>query len=126
MKRGVHISGTILVESTHHYPKFAHIVTTLVNEKIMGFDCPILDISDSKMGKVGLVILVDMSTTMVPREGNRHLKLARKNLKCWKQPSIYAWPIASIELKRIDDVSLLSVQLHHNYIIRRKWNGVCK
>ncbi len=36
IKRGVHISGTILVESTHHYPKFPHIVTTLVNEKNYG------------------------------------------------------------------------------------------
>ncbi len=75
----------------------------------MGFDCPILDISDSKMGKVGLVILVDMSTTMAPKEGDRHLKLARKNLKCWKQPSIYAWTIANSGLKRIDDVSLLII-----------------
>jgi hypothetical protein len=80
-----------------------------VNEKNMGFDCPILDISDSKMGKVGLVILVDMSTTMAPKEGDRHLKLARKNLKCWKQPSIYAWTIANSGLKRIDDVSLLII-----------------
>jgi len=53
-----------------------------VNDKIMGFDCPILHISDSKMGKVGLAILVDMSTLMAPaREGNGHLKLTRKNLK---------------------------------------------
>ncbi len=99
-------------------------------KKITGFDCPILDISDSKMGKVGLVILVDMSTTTALREGNRHLKLTRKNLKCWKQPSIYAWLIANSGLKGIDDVSLLiineeCVQLHHNYTIRRKWNGVC-
>jgi hypothetical protein len=57
-------------------PKCLHVVTTLVNEKITGFDCPILDISDSKMGKVGLVILVDMSTNMAPtREGDRYLKL---------------------------------------------------
>ena len=66
MKRGVHISGTILTEATEHYPKWPYHVTTLVNEKIMGFDCPILDINDSKLGKVGLVILVDMSTNMVP------------------------------------------------------------
>ncbi len=78
-----------------------------MNEKIMGFDCPILDINDSKMGKVGLVILVDMSTNMAPRESDKQLKLTRKNLKCWKQPSIFAWPIANSGLKRIDDVSLL-------------------
>ena len=59
------------------------------------------------MGKVGLVILVDMSTTMAPREGNRHLKFTRKYLKCWKQPSIYALPIVNSGLKRIDGVSLL-------------------
>jgi hypothetical protein len=73
----------------------------------MGFDCPILDINDNKMGKVGLVILVDMSTNMAPRERDKHLKLTRKNLKCWKQPSIYAWPIENSGLKRINDVSLL-------------------
>jgi hypothetical protein len=104
-------------------------------KKVTGFDCPILDISDSKIGKVVLVILVDMSTNVVPtREGNRHLKLTRKNLKYWKQPSIYAWPIVNSGLKRIDGVSLLllndlckeCVQLHHNYTIRRKWNRVCK
>ena len=59
------------------------------------------------MGKVGLVILVDMSTTMAPREGNRHLKLTRKNLKYWKQPSIYAWPIVNSGLKIIDGAGLL-------------------
>jgi hypothetical protein len=108
MKRGVHITGTITVETTQHHPKCLHVVTTLVNEKIAGFDCSILDISDSKKGKVGLVILVDMSTHMVPtREGNRHLKLTRKNLKYWKQPSIYAWLIVNSGLKRIDGVSLL-------------------
>ncbi len=73
----------------------------------MGFDCPILDINDSKMGKVGLVILVDMSTNMAPRERDKHLKPTRKYLKCWKQPSIYARQIANSSLKRIDDVSLL-------------------
>ncbi len=72
----------------------------------MEFDCPILDINDSKMGKEGLVILVDMSTNMVPTESNKHLKLT-KNLKCWKQPSIYAWPIENSGLKEINDVSLL-------------------
>jgi hypothetical protein len=87
MKRGVHIPGTITVETTQYHPKCLHLVTALVNEKNTGFDCPILDISDSKMGKVGLVILVDVSTNMAPtREGDRHLKLLRKNLKYWKQP----------------------------------------
>jgi hypothetical protein len=82
MKRRVHITGTITVETTQHHPKCVHVVTTLVNEKITGFDCLILDISDGKMGKVGLVILVDMSTNMAPtREGDRHLKLTRENLK---------------------------------------------
>ena len=85
MKRGLQISGTITTEGTEHYDKCPCNVTTLVNEKIMGFDCPILDINDSKIGKVGLVILVDMSTNMAPaREGDGHLKLTRKNLKCWK------------------------------------------
>jgi hypothetical protein len=108
MKRGVHITGTITVETTQHHPKCLHVVTTLVNEKITRFDCPILDISDSKMGKVGLVILVDMPTNMAPtREGDRKLKLTRKNLKYWKQPSIYAWPIVNSGLKKIDGVSLL-------------------
>jgi galactokinase len=79
MKRGVHITGTITMEATHHHSKCIHLVTTLVNEKIMGFDCPILDISDSKMGKVGLAILVDMKTKMgTPTEGNRNIKLVRK------------------------------------------------
>jgi hypothetical protein len=60
------------------------------------------------MGKVGLAILVDMSTNMATtREGDGHLKLTRKNLKCWKQPSIYAWPIVNSGLKRIDGVGLL-------------------
>ncbi len=63
MKRGVHITGTIMMVATHHHPTCLHLLTTFVNEKITGFDCPILDISDSKMGKVGLAILVDMSTT---------------------------------------------------------------
>jgi hypothetical protein len=36
MKRGVHISGTILTEATQHYPKWPYHVTTLVNEKIWG------------------------------------------------------------------------------------------
>ena len=53
MKRGVHISGTMSTEATEHYPKWLIHVTTLVNEKNMGFDCPILDIKDSKLGKVG-------------------------------------------------------------------------
>jgi hypothetical protein len=89
MKRGVHITGTITMEATHHHSRCLHLVTTLVNEKIMGFDCPILDISDSKMGKVGLAILVDMSTNMAPtRKGDGHIKLVRKNMKCWGQPSI--------------------------------------
>ena len=109
MKRGVQISGTITTERTEHYPKCPYHVTTLVNEKIMGFDCPILDINDSKLGKVGLVILVDMSTNMVPTESNKHLKLTRKNLRCWKQPSIYAWPIENSGLKEINDVSLLII-----------------
>ena len=104
MKRGVHITGIITREETHYHSKCVHLVTTLVNEKIMGYDCPILDISDSKMGRVGLAILVDMKT---PMEGNRIKKLARKNMKYWGQPSIYAWPIANSRLKRIDDVSLL-------------------
>ena len=103
MKRGVHITGTITTETTQHHPKCVHVVTTLVNEKIMGFDCPILDISDSKMGKVGLTILVDMTTNM---PNPRHLKLTRKNLKCWKQPSVYAWPIINSGLKKIDNQSL--------------------
>ena len=108
MKRGVHITGTITMEATHHHPTCLHPLTTLVNEKIMGFDCPILDISDSKMGKVGLAILVDMSPLMAPaREGDGHLKFTRKNLKLWKQPSIYAWPIVNSGLKRIDGVGLL-------------------
>ena len=108
MKRGVHITGTITMEATHHHSRCLHLVTTLVNEKIMGFDCPILDISDSKMGKVGLAILVDMSTNMAPtREGNGHLKLTKKNMKCWGQPSIYAWPIVNSGLKRIDGAGLL-------------------
>ena len=108
MKRGVHITGTITMEATHHHPTCLQLLTTLVNEKITGFDCPILDISDSKMGKVGLVILVDMSPLMAPaREGDGHLKFTRKNLKCWKQPSIYAWPIENSGLKRIDGVGLL-------------------
>ena len=59
------------------------------------------------MCKVGLVILVDMSTNMAPRESDKHLKFISKYLKCWKQPSIYAWLIANSGLKRIDDVSLL-------------------
>jgi hypothetical protein len=80
-----------------------------VNEKIMGFDCPILDINDSKQGKVGLVVLVDMSTNKVPTESNNHLKPTRKNLRCWKQPSIYAWPIENSGLKEINDVSLLII-----------------
>ena len=109
MKRGVQISGTIMTERTEHYPKCPYNVTTLVNEKIMGFDCPILDINDSKLGKVGLVILVDMSTNMVPTESDKHLKLTRKNLRCWKQPSIYAWPIENSGLKKINDVSLLII-----------------
>ena len=109
MKRGVQISGTITTERTEHYPKCPYQVTTLVNEKIMGFDCPILDINDSKLGKVGLVILVDMSTNMVPTESDKHLKLTRKNLRCWKQPSIYAWPIENSGLKEIIDVSLLII-----------------
>ena len=108
MKRGVHITGTITMEATHHHPTCLHLLTTLVNEKITGFDCPILDISDSKMGKVGLAILVDMSPLMAPaREGDGYLKLTRKNLKRWKQPSIYAWPIVNSGLKRIDGVGLL-------------------
>jgi hypothetical protein len=108
MKRGVHITGTITMEATHHHPTCLHLLTTLVNEKITGFDCPILDISDSKMGKVGLAILVDMSTNMAPtREGNGHLKLTKKNMKCWGQPSIYAWPIVNSGLKRIDGAGLL-------------------
>ena len=108
MKRGVHITGTITMEATHHHPTCLHLLTTLVNEKITGFDCPILDISDSKMGKVGLAILVDMSPLMAPaRECNGYLKLTRKNLKRWKQPSIYAWPIVNSGLKRIDGVGLL-------------------
>jgi hypothetical protein len=108
MKRGVHITGTITMEATHHYPTCLHLLTTLVNDKIMGFDCPILDISDSKMGKVGLAILVDMKTKIgTPTEGNRNIKLVRKNMKCWGQPSIYAWPIVNSGLKRIDGVGLL-------------------
>jgi hypothetical protein len=85
-------------------------------KNIMEFDCPILDINDSKMGKVGLVILVDMSTNMVPTESNKHLKLTRKILKCWKQPSIYAWPIENSglckrEQKRCSIDTLLSYGL---------------
>jgi hypothetical protein len=80
MKRRVHISGTILTKATEYYHTYPIHLTTLVNEKIMGFDCSILDINDSKIGKVGLVILVDMSTNMVPTESNKHLKLTRKNL----------------------------------------------
>ena len=34
MKRGVHITGTITVETTQHHPKCLHVVTTLVNEKL--------------------------------------------------------------------------------------------
>ena len=104
MKRGVHITGIIAMEETHYHSKCIHLETTLVNEKIMGFDCPILDISDSKMGRVGLAILVDMETTMV---GNRIKKLVRKNMKYWTQPSIYAWPIVNSGLKIIDGVGLL-------------------
>ena len=92
------------MEATHYHSKCIHLETTLVNEKIMGFDCPILDISDSKMGRVGLAILVDMETTMV---GNRIKKLVRKNMKYWTQPSIYAWPIVNSGLKIIDGVGLL-------------------
>lgn len=109
MKRGVHISGTISTEATEYYHKYPIHLTTLVNEKIMGFDCPILDINDSKQGKVGLVVLVDMSTNKVPTESDKHLKLTRKNLRCWKQPSIYAWPIENSGLKEINDVSLLII-----------------
>jgi hypothetical protein len=106
MKRGVHITGTITMEATHHHPTCLHVLTTLVNDKVTGFDCPILDISDSKMGKVGLAILVDMSPLMAPaREGD--IKFTRKNLKRWTQPSIYAWPIVNSGLKRIDGVGLL-------------------
>ena len=104
MKRGVHITGAITMEETHYHSKCIHLETTLVNEKIMGFDCPILDISDSKMGRVGLAILVDMETTMV---GNRIKKPVRKNMKYWTQPSIYAWPIVNSGLKIIDGVGLL-------------------
>jgi len=104
MKRGVHITGIITREETHYHYKCVHLVTTLVNEKIMGYDCPILDISDSKMGRVGLAILVDMKT---PMEGNRIKKLARKNMKYWGQPSIYAWPIVHSGLKIIDGTGLL-------------------
>ena len=78
-------------------------------KKIMGFDCPILDINDSKLGKVGLVVLVDMSTNKVPTESDKHLKITRKNLRCWKQPSIYAWPIKNSGLKEINDVSSLLI-----------------
>jgi len=109
MKRGVQISGTITTKGTEHYPKWPYHVTTLVNEKIMGFACPILDINDSKQGKVGLVVLVDMSTNKVPTESDKHLKITRKNLRCWKQPSIYAWPIENSGLKEINDVSLLII-----------------
>lgn len=109
MKRGLQISGTITTEGTEHYDKCPCNVTTLVNEKIMGFDCPILDINDSKQGKVGLVVLVDMSTNKVPTESDKHLKITRKNLRCWKQPSIYAWPIENSGLKEINDVSLLII-----------------
>ena len=104
MKRGVHITGIITREETHYHSKCVHLVTTLVNEKIMGYDCPILDISDSKMGRVWLAILVDMKT---PMEGNRIKKLARKNMKYWGQPSIYAWPIVHSGLKIIDGTGLL-------------------
>ena len=75
-----------------------------MNEKIMGYDCPILDISDSKMGRVGLAILVDMKT---PMEGNRIKKLVRENMKYWGQPSIYASPIVHSRLKIIDGAGLL-------------------
>jgi len=109
MKRGLQISGTITTEGTEHYDKCPCNVTTLVNEKIMGFDCPILDINDSKQGKVGLVVLVDMSTNKVPMKSDKHLKITRKNLRCWKQPSIYAWPIENSGLKEINDVSLLII-----------------
>ena len=34
MKRGVHITGTITMEATHHHSKCIHLVTTLVNEKL--------------------------------------------------------------------------------------------
>ncbi len=79
-----------------------------MNDIIQGFHCPILDISDSKMGKVGLVMLVDISTKMeTPTEGNRHKKLLRENMKCWGQPSIYAWPIVNSGLKIIDGAGLL-------------------
>ncbi len=40
-------------------------------------------------------------------KSNKHLKLTRKNLRCWKQPSIYAWPIENSGLKEINDVRLL-------------------
>ncbi len=60
------------------------------------------------MGKVGLAILVDMKTKMgTPTEGNRNKKLVRKNMKCWGQPSIYAWPIVNSGLKIIDGAGLL-------------------
>ena len=62
------------------------------------------------MGKVGLAILVDMSPSPLiapAREGDGRLKLTRKNLKRWKQPSIYAWPIVNSGLKRIDGAGLL-------------------
>jgi len=61
-------------------------------------------ISDSKMGRVGLAILVDMKT---PMEGNRIKKLVRKNMKYWEQPSNYAWPIVHSGLKIIDGAGLL-------------------
>ncbi len=54
MKRGVHITGPITVETTQDHPKCLHVVTPLVNEKNMGFDCSILDISDSKNGQNGV------------------------------------------------------------------------
>jgi hypothetical protein len=129
MKRGVHITGTITMEATHHHPTCLHVLTTLVNDKVTGFDCPILDISDSKMGKVGLAILVDMSPLMAPaREGN--IKFTRKNLKRWKQPSIYAWPIVNSGLKRIDGVGLLILndlaKSVYNYIttVQSEGNGM--
>ncbi len=92
MKRGVHITGTITVETTQHHPKHLHVVTTLVNEKNMGFDCPILDISDSKMGKVGLVILVDMSTNMVPKCVNNTVDFFCSTFQLQALPCKIHWP----------------------------------
>jgi hypothetical protein len=34
MKRGVHITGTITMEATHHHSKCLHLVNTLMNEKL--------------------------------------------------------------------------------------------